>query len=69
MICCYWFCGVDGSDENDSYFCTESVKRLVFRIVYVFCIIKKFEPVSGFVSFFKCDLEFRNEVGFAVCIT
>ena len=53
MICCYWFCGVDGSDENDSYFCTESVKRLVFRIIYIFCVIKKFEPVSGFVSFFK----------------
>ena len=58
-------CSVYGGDKHNSNTCASSIERFIFCFGYIICFEKQFKPVTRFICFLKCDLQFCYKVRFS----
>ena len=62
------FCRIDRFDEHDPDLRTGIVQFLVSDWSDIIGFQEQFQPVTGFVGFFQCDLQFGDEIRLPMCI-
>ena len=60
------FCRIDRLYQHNPDLRTDTIQFLISCIINIICFQQKFQPVTRFVGFFEGDLQFGDEIRFAV---